>query len=321
MLRLTATPPGIPLQQEMRLTGHIAIIYSLSEDAGGYDASTGLSKTSLEQLTFFVENGVRGYSRSHYYFIVPSRSADTVKSVLGPALHESNVHILAVGGHDENGTPRSVPQPFLLSILDAFERAPLLSVQYKYLIMIRGTAMVGPFMPVYYVLPWSRALTSIMTTKNDVRLAGCTVSCMSSEGGGRTQDTLAYVQTGVHIIDSTTVELYLTHLRYLRTQQYGRSAELLHLYGDQGMTELYLAAGHNIACLMTPYLGVDFRKTRQCIADEDLISLDSADYAAGHTDPMETVFTTANSHHHSISSAARRLYKHLTDIQSADAVP
>ena len=125
---------------------------------------------------------------------------------------------------------------------------------YDYFIFVNSSAS-GPYLPRYHQERWTDIYINGLS--NSIRLFGSSIST-SNDHGVNDVENLAHVQSYIFSINKDTL-IFLIHGEIFSLNNLARNANDLFINKEMRMSRLIIENKWNIGCLMTYYIGVDFR--------------------------------------------------------------
>lgn len=167
--------------------------------------------------------------------------------------------------------------------------SPLLS-SYKYFLMLNSSVR-GPFLQPFFPKrhDWHRFLTNLFGGPTNVHLAGASISCegmFSPRRNAKRQSP--HVQSWLLALDKPGLDLVMKDGHSFACHK-NREDAIWH--GELGTSDLMLRNGYNIACLLGPYQGVDWRLEQHRFCNHQINPMMGHSFYGTVLSPFATVFT------------------------------
>jgi hypothetical protein len=182
---------------------------------------------------------------------------------------------------------------------DAIEKYTAIE-DYDYYFFV-NCVVRGPFMPAYCRQPWTEPFLDLLS--GDVKLVGPTINILHTDNGISAgfknvyglREPYSHVQTTVFALDRECL-IFLRHNSFFSRGFAGN--KLASVYGHEILlSQLVLARGWNISCLLPEYRGLDYRRIEGDI--NPTTQLGNLWYKGGYfgrdVHPFETIFFNTNS--------------------------
>lgn len=161
---------------------------------------------------------------------------------------------------------------------------------YKYFVMLNSSVR-GPFLQPFFPRrqDWHRLLTGMFGGPTNVHLVGATISCEGTFSARRNAWRQSpHVQSWLLALDRPGLALLMKDGRSFACHK-DREDAIWH--GELGTSDLMLRYGYNIACLLGPYQGVDWRLEGNHRCNNEKNPMMGHSFYGTVLSPFATVFT------------------------------